>query len=273
MFIHLYYQSKLQHWQERSLTMTDRPPSFRGPAPLHHTLLAGRHLTGVTLQTLHRKSFDHGTILSQTPAPGLEIPNPDSCTVPELLGFVAPLGAQLLVSGIQDGLFVPPVTDAGWRSAEGTDNLIHAGKIKPEDRHIDWANWSMLDINRRNRVLGRLWSKALVPTYPTDGPPTFHQRRVILTEMEEVDPPKGSADFAVVPGLPFANAPHPVGPKKGRALYVFTKDGKVFRINQMKVEGEASAEGLGAAIKAHMFGDQSFQVGGSVFTPFRNPLV
>lgn len=226
----------------------------------------------MTLQTLHHKSFDHGTILSQSPAPGFDIPNPDTCTVPELLGLVAPKGAQLLVDGIKNGLFVPPVTDAGWRAAEGTDNLIHAGKIKPEDRHIDWANWTMLNINRRNRVLGSLWSKTLVTTHSTDGPPSFHQKRVILTDIEEVDPPKGSDSFAVVPGLPFANAPHPVEPKKGRTLHVFTRDGKVLRINQMKVEGEPAADGLRAAIKARMFGDRSFQVGGAEFTPFRNPF-
>lgn len=226
----------------------------------------------MSLQTLHHKSFDHGTILCQTPAPGLEIPNPDSCTVPELQALLAPKGAQLLVNSIQDGLFVPPLTDAGWFSSKETGNLVHASKIKPEDRHIDWANWTILDINRRNRVLGSLWSKALVPTSTTDGPPTFRHKRAILTELEEVDPPKGSDAFAVVPGLPFTNTHHPVEPKKGRELYVFTKNGKVLRINQMKVEGEAAADGLRAAIKAHMFGDQSFQVGGSVFTAFRNPL-
>ncbi|KAJ5947082.1 Formyl transferase N-terminal [Penicillium verhagenii] len=247
-------------------------PDFRGPAPLHHTLLAGRSTTGVTLQTLHHKNFDHGTILSQTPSPGFEIPSSGSCTVPELVGLVAPQGAEILVNGIENGLFVPPVENAGWRASEGTDDLIHAGKIKPEDRHIDWTNWSLLDINRRNTVLESLWSKALIPVSSTDGPVTFTHKRVILTEIEEVEPPKGSDSFSVVPGLPFANAAHPVEPKKGRALYVFAKDGKLLRINKMKVEGEPSADGLRAAIKARMFGDQSFQSGGMDFTPFRNPL-
>ncbi|KAJ5913537.1 hypothetical protein N7504_002420 [Penicillium tannophilum] len=247
-------------------------PDFRGPAPLHHTLLAGRTTTGVTLQTLHHKSFDHGTILSQTPSPGFEIPSPESCTVPELVDLVAPKGAEILVNGIDNGLFVPPLKDAGWRAAEGTDDLIHAGKIKPEDRYIDWPNWSLLDIKRRNTVLESLWSNALAPVTAADGSTSFQYKRVIFTDIEEVKPPKGSDCFSVVPGLPFANAAHPVGPKKGRELYVFTKDGKVLRINKMKVQGEADAEGLRAAIKARMFGDQSFQSEGMDFTPFRNPL-
>lgn len=227
----------------------------------------------MTLQTLHHKSFDHGTILAQSPAPGFDIPNPESCTVPELTSLVSVKGAQLLFDGIRNGLFVPPVQDAGWFSEKDTQNLIHAAKIVPEDRHVDWANWNMVDFNRRNRVLCNLWSKALVASKPGDGSISFQQKRVILTDVEEVDPPKGSEIFAILPGLPFTNAPHPVEPKKNRALYVFTRDGKALRINHLKVEGEPVAEGLRAAIKARMFGDRSIQSGGAEFTPFRNPLV
>lgn len=244
--------------------------SFRGAAPLHHTLIAGETTTGVTVQTLHPKHFDHGVILSQTPAPGFDIPNPDFCTVPELVDFVAPKGAQMLVESIEKGLFVPPIADA---LAEKSGDLKHAPKITPEDRHINWANWTLADINRRNRVIGPLWSKALCASNPADGPLSFQQKRVILTNIEEVDPPKGSDSFSILPGLPFTNAPHPVEPRKSRQLYVFTADGKVLRINRMKVEGEQDAEGLRAAIKARMFGDRAFQYEGRELTPFRNSLV
>ncbi|KAI2677890.1 hypothetical protein CBS147317_5511 [Penicillium roqueforti] len=245
-------------------------PNFRGAAPLHHTLIAGETTTGVTVQTLHPKHFDHGVILSQTPAPGFDIPNPDFCTVPELVDFVAPKGAQMLVESIEKGLFVPPIADA---LAEKSGDLKHAPKITPEDRHINWANWTLADINRRNRVIGPLWSKALCASNPADGPLSFQQKRVILTNIEEVDPPKGSDSFSILPGLPFTNAPHPVEPRKSRQLYVFTADGKVLRINRMKVEGEQDAEGLRAAIKARMFGDRAFQYEGRELTPFRNSLV
>lgn len=228
----------------------------------------------MTLQTLHHKNFDHGVVLSQTPAPGFDIPNPGSCNVSELIEFVAPKGAELLVDGIDKGLFLPPIKDAGWRSTEKPEDLIHATKIIPEDKHIDWSNWTKQDIERRNRVLGpgTLWSKALVSNKSGDGALSFNYKRVILTDTEEVDPPQGCHSFSVVPGLPFATSPHPVEPKKGRALYVFTQDGKSLRINQMKVEGEPVADALRAAIKARMFADRSFQSGGAEFTPFRNPL-
>jgi methionyl-tRNA formyltransferase len=244
--------------------------SFRGPAPLHHTLLAGETTTGVTVQTLHLKHFDHGVILAQTPPPGLDIPNAGSCTVPELVDFVAPKGAQMLVETIEKGLFVPPIENVG---TEQVGELKHAPKIVPEDRHIDWANWTLADINRRNRVIGPLWSKALCASNPADGPLSFQYKRVIFTDTEEVDPPKGCDSFSILPGLPFTNAAHPVEPKKSRQLYVFTADGKVLRINRMKVEGEQDAEGLRAAIKARMFGDRAFQYEGGDLTPFRNSLV
>ncbi|GKZ20648.1 methionyl-tRNA formyltransferase [Aspergillus brasiliensis] len=248
-------------------------PDFRGPAPLHHTLLAGRTKTGVTLQTLHLKHFDHGAILAQTPAPGFDIPNPDTCTVPDLLSLVCPKGAEILVKGIREGLFVPPVEDAGWRASEGDGPLIHAAKIKPEDRHIDWEHWSSLDISRRNRVLGPLWGKALVANNASNEKPSFQHRRVIFTGFEEVTPLKGCDKFSVVPGLPFVDGTHPIDATKGKGVYVFTRDGKLIKIHQMKVEGEPNADALRAALKARMVGDRTFYSGEEGYTPFYNPLV
>lgn len=245
--------------------------SFRGPAPLHHTLLAGRTTTGVSLQTLHLQHFDHGTILAQTPSPGFEIPNPDSCTVPELLDVVAPKGAELLVKGIQQGLFVPPHKNAGWYTAEQKD-LIHATKIKPEDKHIDWATWTWTTISRRERVLGPLWSKSLVLGESSGPTPNFEQRRVILSEFEEVQPMKGSEAFALVPGLPFIDGEHTVKSDSGKGVYIFTRDGKLVRIHMMKVEGRPNTDAFRAALKARMIGSRTFSSHGASFTPFHNPF-
>jgi len=210
-------------------------------------------------------------ILDQTPAPGFEIPNPDSCTVPELLELVAPKGAEILLNGIRNRIFVPPVKDAGWRAAEGGD-LIHAAKIKPEDRHINWESWTWTDISRRNRVLGPLWSKALVPNDSPDGSASFQQKRVIFTRIEEVNPPEGSDQLALLPGVPFINGTLPVKPQEVKGLYVFTRDGKLIRIHEMKVEGEQAADGFRAALKARMISNRTFHSGNSKFTVFHNPL-
>lgn len=132
--------------------------SLRGPAPIHHTLLAGRTHTGVTLQTLHPKHFDQGVIMAQTPGKGVEVPflsTPDS-----LLHLLGPLGAQLLREGIETGLFVPPPDpiplNRSWQKP-GLEDIQHAPKITPEDRHIDWSTWPHDKILRHDRVLGRLW--------------------------------------------------------------------------------------------------------------------
>ncbi|KAF3058154.1 Methionyl-tRNA formyltransferase, mitochondrial [Daldinia childiae] len=42
-------------------------PDLRGPAPLQHALLAGHTHTGISLQTLDDRAFDHGLILARTP--------------------------------------------------------------------------------------------------------------------------------------------------------------------------------------------------------------
>lgn len=246
--------------------------SLRGPAPLHHALLAGYTRTGVTLQTLHPEHFDHGIILDQTPAPGFEIPNPDSCVVPQLLEVVAPKAAQMLVDGIRNGLFVPPVRDAGSRAPKEQEKLIHAAKIKPEDRHIDWTNWSWAEINRRSRILGPLWSKALAANRFLDGSLSFQPKRVIFTEMEEVDRLESCDTFALIPGVPFVNGANPADLQHGKGLYVFTRDGKLICIHQMKVEGEKTADGVRAALKGKMLSDQTFKFGNAEYTPFYNPF-
>ncbi|RDW60343.1 methionyl-tRNA formyltransferase [Aspergillus mulundensis] len=225
----------------------------------------------VTSRTLHLKHFDHGTILAQTPSPGFEIPNPDSCTVAELLDIVASKGAELLLEGIREGLFVPPVKDAGWYSTQQKD-LIHATKITPEDKHIDWATWTWADVSRRERVLGPLWSKSLVLGESSGPTPSFEQRRVILSEFEEVRPLNESEVFAVVPGLPFIDGEHTVKSDAKKGVYVFTKDRKLVRIHSMKVEGRPNTDAFRAALKARMIGSHTFSWNNASFTPFHNPL-
>ena len=77
-----------------------------GPAPLQHTILSGTQKTGVTLQTLDDKSFDHGIILAQTPDPFLSVPNWEHCTYNELLETISPKAANLLnTNAMQHRLF------------------------------------------------------------------------------------------------------------------------------------------------------------------------
>ncbi|KAL8909729.1 MAG: hypothetical protein Q9207_000038 [Kuettlingeria erythrocarpa] len=136
-------------------TATDRA-RFRGPAPLHHTLLRSRTRTGVTLQTLHPTKFDGGIIIEQTPFPGIEH---GTETVEELRDLLAPMGAQTLVQALRNGTFMRPIQ--GFDRINGQSSSTepsYAHKIGPEDRHIDWNTWTASDILKRQKVIGPLWN-------------------------------------------------------------------------------------------------------------------
>ncbi|KAI1468071.1 Formyltransferase [Daldinia caldariorum] len=137
-------------------------PDLRGPAPIQHALLAGRTQTGVSLQTLDEKAFDHGLVLART-AP---VPIPPHATSSDLLATLTPLAAALLVRGLRDGVHVPPREETAEHAdalrislGEGPDGapnrIAHAPKITARDRQVRMANVAQL--SRRQRVLGRQW--------------------------------------------------------------------------------------------------------------------
>jgi hypothetical protein len=161
--------SFIQHDSSRKVNSK----SLRGPAPIVHTLLAKRNWTGVTVQTLHPKHFDQGIILAQTPSPGFPV-DLASVSQTDLAREIAPVGAEMLVRTLRDGLFVPPVralpTYVETELARHNAQLKHAPKITAEDRHIQWTlnaneqlsssgvnSWTVDEIMLRDRALGNLW--------------------------------------------------------------------------------------------------------------------
>ncbi|KAI6781683.1 Methionyl-tRNA formyltransferase-like protein [Emericellopsis cladophorae] len=131
-------------------------PDLRGPAPIHHAVLHGDTHTGVSLQTLHEKTFDHGTVLAQTPAPGIAIlAHPTLSLTTRKLGIEC---AEMLVQGLRDGLHVSPYENAGWRNADG---LRHAPKLYPGDLKIQWDTWSAADWQRRLVMKRAIWTNAM----------------------------------------------------------------------------------------------------------------
>ncbi|KAL9001146.1 MAG: hypothetical protein Q9169_000329 [Polycauliona sp. 2 TL-2023] len=209
--------------------------SFPGPAPLHHTLLADRKTTGVTLQTLHPTSFDQGRIVAQTPYPGIEH---HARTVEELQCLTAPHGATMLVQSIRDGTFVPPIREVGWyNSARTSTDFTYASKIVPADRHLDWATWSADDILRRQRVIGPLWNTTEID----NGTKQKELKRIIWEKgfhlLEE--------ECHIFPGV---GHPIIVG-LRGAAptVYIRTCDGNVLVADSVKIEGEATTEAFYAA--------------------------
>ncbi|KAH8170682.1 formyl transferase domain-containing protein [Sarocladium implicatum] len=161
-------------------------PDLRGPAPLHHALLNGDQYTGVSLQTLDHKNFDHGTVLAQTPAPGLRIP--EDATLPSLTAQLAEEGAKMLVQGLRDGLYLPPVKDV-TSTAQHEAELRHAPKLAKAESMINWAAGASLDgaaLERRMRgviqTFGSAWTE-LVDPY------RGNKKRVIFKDVETVRQP------------------------------------------------------------------------------------
>ncbi|PVH80585.1 Formyltransferase, partial [Cadophora sp. DSE1049] len=134
-------------------------PDYRGPAPLQRMIMRREKASGVTLQTLDDKSFDHGKILAQEWFP-LE---PEAMTYQKLLETVMPKAAKILVDGLQNRLFVPPlVEDTRWQY-KLPQKLTHAAKITPKDKKVYWYTKSAaVDIPARQNALGRLWTTVLV---------------------------------------------------------------------------------------------------------------
>lgn len=156
-------------------------PHLRGPAPIHHACLRGDQHTGVSLQTLDPHAFDHGTVLAQTPAPGLPIP-PDQ-SFADLKHALAVRGAALLVEGLRAGVHIPPHADAGWWAAAAggpPTALAHAPKTTKADMQLDAAAWAVDDVLRRLRVFGSVWMRGVAGGGKV--------KRVLLTRAVAVGP-------------------------------------------------------------------------------------
>lgn len=171
-------------------------PDLRGPAPLQHALLAGRRLTGVSLQTLDPKAFDHGVVLAQTPsdashASALRIPA--TCTtVPALQSLVTPVATRMLVDALRAGLHVPPLQDRGWTpTVAQAASLLHAPKITKHDRRLTAAILRASDGETSDPALGT--RGVLARRQAAIGPLWFlsrdrqgRRKRVIIDALEEV---------------------------------------------------------------------------------------
>lgn len=135
---------------------------------------------GVTLQTLDDKSFDHGLILAQH---RYTIPDPATITYSKLLDIVKPKAADLLVKGLQDRVFVPPLLEQRRKDYTMPAKLTHALKITPEDKKILWRGQdTRRAVPLQYRALGRLWS-----TFYLDPRTT---KRLIFEDIEKVEKPK-----------------------------------------------------------------------------------
>ena len=245
---------------------------FRGPAPLHHTLLSGREVTGVTVQTLHPKHFDEGVILAQTSPPGFE----HQCsTVPELSKLTAKEGASMLIQCIKDGTFVQPLNHKGHLPNDvDRRGMRTAPKITPIDRLIIWDTWTAEEILRRHRVIGPLWNSLFIQDVSDATKPKMI--RLIWSSgftrssevLDVVDPGLG-------PGQPYIKD---LGTTK-QAVFIRTSDNECLKVDQIKIEGGREDDPVRSCRRARLFSgtplEHSLDIGqtGTIHKLFMNPLV
>ncbi|KAJ5051553.1 uncharacterized protein L3040_001329 [Drepanopeziza brunnea f. sp. 'multigermtubi'] len=134
-------------------------PQYRGPSPLQHTIMDYCKYAGITVQTLDDKSFDHGIILRQT---SVRIPDHERITYPDLVGFIAPKAARLLVQSLRERIFLPPLLTR-LSPKILPKRIKRAPKITSEDRKIRFNSPEVAwQAPARARALGRLWSNFLI---------------------------------------------------------------------------------------------------------------
>lgn len=202
----------------------------------------------MTLQTLHPEKFDYGTILAQTPAPGLPIPKRGQCTYQELLDFITPVAAEILVQGIRDRVFDPSslkgrqvVAQAAAGQTIPSQSLRPAPKITSDDRFLDWSLMPASEIALRDRVLGRLWFYITA----ADGESNGLRKRAVIHSVEEIH----ALPEDYHPRNVFLPAPASIGePLRGvvfwrsesepGAVVTLVKGGGMVLIREMTIDGE-----------------------------------
>jgi len=177
--------------------------------------------------------------LAQTPLPGLEIPNPEHCTFPELLDFVKPLAGEMLSKYVQDTYLRShdhEKKEAFSSLQPNVKNIRHAPKITTGDRELDWENWTARDIIRRDRILSRLWTKIRHRDETTN---KEHEKRVIFEGLQLLSADKdliktsvAALDSYRLGGIPLEIYRHE------KSLIIVTKpDRQLLRISSVTIEG------------------------------------
>jgi methionyl-tRNA formyltransferase len=143
--------------------------------------MRGTKVFGVSLQTLDEKTFDKGIILDQTSqreAAKFKQMCGD-CNYDILLKNITPKGAEILVKGIRNRVFVPPLVHRSWY--QKTD-IVHAPKITAADRQVDFRQQSASAIDKNVRALGRLWCNVFLDAHNT--------KRLVFEDFETVPVPQ-----------------------------------------------------------------------------------
>lgn len=210
-------------------------PDLAGPAPLHHTLLRHRPVTGLTLQTLHPTAFDKGAVLARTKYPP-GIPVPKDTTPAGLAALLAPLGAEMLIAALRGGLYgplprsVPGLTPSQMAEITGEGGVAKAGKITRDTARVEWDSLTAEEVLTRVRVLGSVWDEGSYGLLTRSG----ETKRIVYEKLERV----GEGN-----GLLGEENGSKMFLKEGR-LMICTWDGFWLECVECTVEGGRKGEGV-----------------------------
>lgn len=121
-------------------------PRWRGASPVHHAILAGDEITGVSVMKIDPYKFDTGDVLSYH-----EYKMPHRPEFIDVFNDLAHLGSQALIDTLAD------LPNALARAKpQATIGITQAPKPKASDGLIDFTKLTSIEVDRRVRALNGL---------------------------------------------------------------------------------------------------------------------
>lgn len=112
-------------------------PKYRGGAPIHHAVMRGEKVTGVTIMYM-AEGLDTGDMISK-----VELPIEDTDTTGTLFEKLSYAGAELLKQTLPD--LLQGRTEA---TAQNEAEAIYSPNIRREDELIDWSRPALTIFNQ-----------------------------------------------------------------------------------------------------------------------------
>lgn len=167
---------------------------------------------------------------------------PEDATPSSLVQLLAPIGAELLVQGLRNHLYAPPVTALSPLSPSQIDELTdgkgiaQAPKMTPGHKMINWKTITAADLQTCLRVHGSCWDNVTYKRITASS----ESKRIIFTKL-------GRPSWSTGPKIESGTSPGCVNVEydsEGNCWpIVMTSDGIFFTVEECTVEGGAKGEG------------------------------
>lgn len=116
-------------------------PKFRGAAPLHHTILHGDTVTGVSIMEIQADKVDAGPLIDQ-----VTVTVPGNCATSQLRDRLADLGAYTLMNSLKK---LPDVS----RTPQRDEAYPYAHKLEPFHSCVNWQSQTVAHVDQQFRAL------------------------------------------------------------------------------------------------------------------------